>query len=213
MIELGSYLAGPLLGKHLVNFGLRVTCVRRPMHARGAAAEEERMRAMRASLDAGKEVLTLDLRENEADRARLAALLRSASVLVENFGAGVMERLKLTPTECWAINPSLLYVSLPGYASGDAEFAHLKAWDSVLMASAGVFRDMGLNRTLLGVRASFSGLPMPSVYASVFESIMEPERLIHFRVPWVDDRGVSRVNRGAKTRQWNYITSWFLPNK
>ena len=33
---------------------------------------------------------------------------------------------------------------------------------------------------------------------SVVERIVEPERLIHFRVPWVDDAGKIHVNRGFR---------------
>ena len=35
-------------------------------------------------------------------------------------------------------------------------------------------------------------------YASVVERVVEPERLIHFRVPWVDDEGTVQVNRGFR---------------
>ena len=34
----------------------------------------------------------------------------------------------------------------------------------------------------------------------VLESIVEPERVIKFRVPWVDDNGVVRVNRGFRVQ-------------
>jgi glutamate dehydrogenase (NADP+) len=34
--------------------------------------------------------------------------------------------------------------------------------------------------------------------ASILERLVEPERVILFRVPWVDDRGVVRVNRGFR---------------
>ncbi|RKY53914.1 MAG: NADP-specific glutamate dehydrogenase [Candidatus Neomarinimicrobiota bacterium] len=34
--------------------------------------------------------------------------------------------------------------------------------------------------------------------ASVLERLVEPERTIMFRVPWVDDKGVVRVNRGFR---------------
>ena len=33
-------------------------------------------------------------------------------------------------------------------------------------------------------------------FISVVERVVEPERLIHFRVPWVDDAGNTQVNRG-----------------
>ena len=35
-------------------------------------------------------------------------------------------------------------------------------------------------------------------YISVVERVVEPERLIHFRVPWVDDSGEIQVNRGFR---------------
>lgn len=35
-------------------------------------------------------------------------------------------------------------------------------------------------------------------YISVVERVVEPERLIHFRVPWVDDSGSVQVNRGFR---------------
>jgi glutamate dehydrogenase (NADP+) len=35
-------------------------------------------------------------------------------------------------------------------------------------------------------------------YRSIVERIVEPERLIHFRVPWVDDAGNIQVNRGFR---------------
>lgn len=37
-------------------------------------------------------------------------------------------------------------------------------------------------------------------YLSVMETIAEPERVITFRVPWIDDKGVQRVNRGFRVQ-------------
>jgi glutamate dehydrogenase (NADP+) len=36
--------------------------------------------------------------------------------------------------------------------------------------------------------------------ASILERIVEPERALMFRVPWVDDKGVVRVNRGYRVQ-------------
>lgn len=35
-------------------------------------------------------------------------------------------------------------------------------------------------------------------HAGIMERIVEPERVILFRVPWVDDQGIVRVNRGFR---------------
>ena len=37
-------------------------------------------------------------------------------------------------------------------------------------------------------------------YISIVERVVEPERLIHFRVPWVDDDGNTQVNRGFRVQ-------------
>jgi glutamate dehydrogenase (NADP+) len=36
--------------------------------------------------------------------------------------------------------------------------------------------------------------------AGILERIVEPERMISFRVPWVDDQGIVRVNRGFRVQ-------------
>ena len=41
----------------------------------------------------------------------------------------------------------------------------------------------------------------PEIEANgIIERIVEPERIITFRVPWVDDKGIVRVNRGYRVQ-------------
>jgi hypothetical protein len=37
-------------------------------------------------------------------------------------------------------------------------------------------------------------------YVNIMERLLEPERMIIFRVPWVDDRGETHVNRGFRVQ-------------
>ena len=37
-------------------------------------------------------------------------------------------------------------------------------------------------------------------FIDVFERMTEPERMIMFRVPWIDDTGNVRVNRGFRVQ-------------
>lgn len=37
-------------------------------------------------------------------------------------------------------------------------------------------------------------------YVNIMERLLEPERIIIFRVPWVDDRGETHVNRGFRVQ-------------
>jgi len=43
------------------------------------------------------------------------------------------------------------------------------------------------------------------VKAKIYERIVEPERTVIFRVPWVDDRGEVQVNRGFRVQFNNAI--------
>ncbi|MFI5144265.1 MAG: NADP-specific glutamate dehydrogenase [Ignavibacteria bacterium] len=43
------------------------------------------------------------------------------------------------------------------------------------------------------------------VKAKIYERIVEPDRLIHFRIPWVDDEGTVQVNRGFRVEFNNSI--------
>jgi len=43
------------------------------------------------------------------------------------------------------------------------------------------------------------------VKAKIYERIVEPDRAILFRIPWVDDRGEVQVNRGFRVQFNNAI--------
>ena len=94
-------------------------------------------------------------------------------MLITNFSAATLRKHGFDADSCAALNPALIHVWMPGFASADEELDHLPpaAWEAVLLASAGVFRDMGVNRQLLGVAASFSPLPLASAYASVWAAL------------------------------------------
>ena len=168
VLEFGCYLAGPLVGKHLAAFGATVRSVRRPQHARGREDECAYVHdEMAADLAHGKEIVPLDL---PREAAAAHALVKESDVLIENFSHGVMRRLGVDLSLCQQINPRLIYVSLPGFLEAPPDGQTQKAWDSVVMASLGVFMDMGLNRTLLGVEANDCRLPMASVYADTWHA-------------------------------------------
>jgi crotonobetainyl-CoA:carnitine CoA-transferase CaiB-like acyl-CoA transferase len=120
-----------------------------------------------AVLNRGKLSIVLDLK-TEGDRAIALRLAASADVLVENFRPAVMARLGLGAEAVTALNPRLVYLSLPGFSAGDGERTHLQAWEGVIAAAVGQFTDMGLNRILMGINPSFSPLPLASAYAAVF---------------------------------------------
>ena len=166
IVEFGTYIAGPLVGWHLQSLGAKVYCITRPLLVRGAKEEILWCPRVTNFLRSGKEIVEIDLRNNPS---KAWDLIKTADVVVENFRPNVMKKLGFGAEACRKVNPSLIYVSLPGFASTDIELSKIPAWESIMMATAGIFRDMGLNRQLMHIPASFSPLPLASVYSSVLQ--------------------------------------------
>src|SRR5262249_27126115 len=120
------------------------------------------------------------------------SLIEDADVLIENFRPGVMDRLGLGPQICRTRNPRLIYLSLPGFASTDAERAQIAAWEGIIGAATGMFTDISFSRGFLGLSPVFTSLPLPSVYGAVHGAIavamsliarIESQRGDHIEVP------------------------------
>lgn len=46
-------------------------------------------------------------------------------------------------------------------------------------------------------------------YKRAFLTMTEPERIISFRVPWMDDQGNFHFNRGWRVEFNRYVVTWF----
>ena len=123
VLDFSTLLPGPLAALMLAEAGAEVIKIERP--------DGEDMRrfepyidgesALFALLNRGKQVLTLDLK-NEAARAELIPLIARADILIEQFRPGVMARLGLGYDDVARINPKLIYCSISGYGqSGPRE--------------------------------------------------------------------------------------------
>ena len=136
-----------------------------------AAAKRDDGGALAFLLSRGKRRVSLDL-QSARGRAAARALCSSCDVVVENFSPGVMARHGLGADQVREeLNPRVVYLSLPGFGTADAGQAHLKAYEGIVMARVGVFADMGLNRTLMGVNPSYSPLPLASAYGAALGAL------------------------------------------
>lgn len=63
-------------------------------------------------------------------------MIREADVVVENFAPGVMERLGLSAAVVKEINPRCIYLSMPGFRSGDEAHAELKAFEAIILTKS-----------------------------------------------------------------------------
>ena len=111
VLDLSTVIAGPNCARYLADFGADVIKVER------ADGDSLRTMAWRDERDGeglwfklanrGKRTIVLDLKD-DADRDVLLDLVADASVLVENFRPGRLERLGLGPDVLHARNPRLV---------------------------------------------------------------------------------------------------------
>jgi crotonobetainyl-CoA:carnitine CoA-transferase CaiB-like acyl-CoA transferase len=88
------------------------------------------------SLNRNKRSAALDLR-NAEQIAAVRALISDADVVVNNFRAGVMERMGLGYEDCFALNPRIIYAVGTGF--GDSgPYAHKGGQDVLAQAMSGV---------------------------------------------------------------------------
>ncbi len=160
VLDFGHYLAGPMVGMMLADLGAEVIRIDPPGGPRWSDPAFD-------MLSRGKRSLVLDLKSEKGRRTALDMAMR-ADVVIDNFRPGVMARLGLGPADLRGVNPGIVSLSLPGFASTDAELAPLAAWEAVIAARTGQFTDMGLNRQLMGINPSFTPLGLASAYGAAF---------------------------------------------
>ncbi|MEL6410981.1 MAG: CoA transferase [Pseudomonadota bacterium] len=160
VLDFGQYLAGPLVGMMLADLGAEVIRIDPP----GGPRFKDPCFKM---LSRGKSTLELDLK-TDAGRNTALELVDRSDVLIENFRPGVLTRLGLDRVTLLETNPTLVSLSLPGFASTDLKLADTPAWEAVIAAFTGQFTDMGLNRRLMGINPSFTPLALASAYGASF---------------------------------------------
>lgn len=88
-----------------------------------------------AYFNRNKRCINVDLKTQEGIEIA-HALIRRADVLVENFGPGTVEKLKLGYEDAKALNPRLIYCALKGFLSGPYE--HRPALDEIVQFMTGL---------------------------------------------------------------------------
>lgn len=156
VLDLTMMLAGPFATMMLADQGARVIKIEPPggdqtrrtgPHLPGATSYEDgAFGSYFASTNRNKESLVLDLKQ-QAGRDVLLQLVRSADVLIENYRAGVMERLGLGWETLRQVNPRLVYGTLRGFGdkrSGESPYVDWPAYDPVAQAMGGIMGITGI---------------------------------------------------------------------
>ena len=137
VIDLTRYLPGPYCTRLLADLGAHVVKVEPPhgdpVHAVGWPDVYE-------VLNAGKEIVTLDLRTAEA-RDQLHGLLAAASVCVEGFRPSTARAIGVDGATLAARYPGLVHCSISGYGQSGPD-ADRAAHDVNYQADAGLLAAM-----------------------------------------------------------------------
>ena len=149
VLEFGQIAAGPFAGSLLADLGADVVKVENPSGGDGMRqwpplTQNSEGRAFSenfASLNRNKRSIALDLKD-EADIARLKDLIRTTDIVLENFRAGVMDRLGLGHDALRALNARLVYCSISGYGQ-TGPYARKGAFDVTVQAMSGLMSVTG----------------------------------------------------------------------
>ena len=154
VIELAQIYAGPYCGLQLAHFGAEVIKIEPPGEGEFLRMRPPATRGANTNflmLNPGKRSIALNLKEPRG-RDLVMRLLEHADILVENYAAGALERLRLGYDELAAQFPRLIYASCKGYGS-DSRWAQLGAMDFTVQAASGII-DMTGYADRPGVRAT-----------------------------------------------------------
>lgn len=153
VLDLTQMLAGPYGTMILADHGADVVKVESTVDGdmtrlAGPYRSDDAVRAIGGyfqSVNRNKRSVSLNLK-SEGGREALLALVRDADVIVENFRAGVMDRLGLSYERLREVNPRLVYGTLRGFGdprTGSSPYVDWPAFDVVAQAMGGIMAITG----------------------------------------------------------------------
>ncbi|MCC6534287.1 MAG: CoA transferase [Burkholderiales bacterium] len=137
ILELGQIIAGTYGGQVLSDLGAEVIKVESPEGDLGrnpSVAPYKGLSGLFLTLNRNKQSIVLNLK-TEAGRDLLYRLVRISDVVIDNFRAGVLERLKIDYPALSAINPRIIQCSVTGFGTG--AYRDYPALDLIIQAISG----------------------------------------------------------------------------
>jgi formyl-CoA transferase len=142
VIDFTQVMLGPCATQMLGDFGADVIKVERPdtgdlsRNFFGEASEEAMNNAVFVSLNRNKRSVEIDTK-SDVGRQQVLDLVRTSDVVVDNFRAGVMDRLGFGYDALSRINPRIICASGTGYGP-NGPYAHKGGQDVLAQAMSGV---------------------------------------------------------------------------
>ncbi|HET9490699.1 MAG TPA: CoA transferase [Methylomirabilota bacterium] len=166
VVDLTQAMAGPFCAMNLADMGADVIKVEPPgtgesMRRPGPAQRHGHSGTFMA-VNRNKRSLTLDLKQPEGV-ALMKRLVATADVFVENYRAGVAERLGLGWEALRAVNPRLVYCSISGFGQ-TGPYAARGGYDLIAQGMSGIISVTGEED---GPPAK-AGIPVSDLAAGLF---------------------------------------------
>ena len=140
VIDFTQVMMGPVCTQMLADYGADVVKIERKgagdLSRSTFAPVHGADNPIFCSLNRNKRSVALDLRDPQMIAA-VKAMIADADVVVNNFRAGVMDRMGLGYEDCKALNPRLIYAVGTGYGES-GPYAHKGGQDVLAQAMSGV---------------------------------------------------------------------------
>ena len=151
VIELGQIAAGPFASSLLADLGADVIKIENPKGGDGMRqwpplniskqGKEEIYSENFASINRNKRSMTLNIKD-PSDVGLLKKLVSKATILIENYRPGVLNKLGLGYDDLKKINKKLIYCSISGYGQS-GPYSDKGAFDVTVQAVAGIMSVTG----------------------------------------------------------------------
>lgn len=142
VVDFSQFLAGPLAGLKLADFGAKVIKIERPDMgdlARNLYLSDVDINGTNTlfhAINRNKQSYAADLK-NPDDLEKIKKLICQADVLIQNFRPGVIERIGLDYENVKKLNPKIIYASVTGYGN-EGEWQKLPGQDLLAQAKSGI---------------------------------------------------------------------------
>jgi crotonobetainyl-CoA:carnitine CoA-transferase CaiB-like acyl-CoA transferase len=138
ILELGQIIAGTYGSQVLTDLGAEVIKIETPEGDLGripSVAPYKGISTLFLTFNRNKKSIVINLKTDEG-RALFYDLVKVSDVVIDNFRAGVLERLKIDYATLSAINPRIIQCSVTGFGS-DGAYKDFPALDLVIQAISG----------------------------------------------------------------------------
>jgi crotonobetainyl-CoA:carnitine CoA-transferase CaiB-like acyl-CoA transferase len=170
VLDLTRMLAGPYATMLLADMGAEVIKVEDPnggdpIRRMGPPFEADGSSAYFNAINRNKKSVVIDLHSDHG-RAQFLELVRTADAVVDNFRAGITERLRITHAALVAVKPDIVSCSMTAFGE-DGPYRDLPAFDLILQAMGGGMSITGEP----GSRPTRAGIPIGDLGGGAFAAL------------------------------------------